>query len=112
MNYNFDEVFRGFPYTFNLTFTNNGAVLDITSYIIKFMVKNNVNDTDANAVFTVTVNPPTDPTNGKTAVNITSANNSIDCKAYYYQLIYLDASSNKNNIIDGIYNVVPPVIRS
>ena len=100
------DIFRGDHRTLNLTFTQNGAALDITGYTVKFTVKENVSDSYANAKIAKTVTSHTSPTAGQTQIDITNADTSpLLEQGYFYDIELTDTGSNILTVIRGIFNV-------
>ena len=99
-------VFRGDSKSYNLTFKDSdGVAIDITGYTIKFTVKENKDDTQANAIIKKVVTTHSDPTNGITAVTLSTSDTDLTVKDYYYDFEMEDASGNITTFLEGIFRI-------
>ena len=74
---------------FTVTIEYNGVAINITNDTVRFMVKENIDDTDAQAVINVTADVVTQGANGIAIFNLTSAQTDIDPGNYWYEISWL-----------------------
>jgi len=98
---------------YEVQFTKNGAVLDITGWTVFFTLKEKMTDTDAEAVIKKTITTHADAINGKTLVELTSVDTDITPKSYVFDLKYKDDESPANIgvIVQGKLTVTRIVTR-
>lgn len=88
------EFYKNKTKTWEIIFTKNTAVVDITDYTIYFIAKTKKADTDANAILALTITSHTDATNGKTEIHLTKAQtNLFDIGTYWYSVEYNDGEA-------------------
>jgi len=68
--YNID-IYQGDSYSWGFEFVANDMPLDITNWTIYFTVKANITDPDSAALIQKIITSHTDPTHGKSALNLT-----------------------------------------
>jgi len=95
--------------TFELQFDSDGAPVDITGWTIYFTVKEKMNDTDANAKISRTVTTHTEPTNGKTLIELTVSDTDIPAGNYYYSIDSKDDDDNEQVLFYGRVRIIEPV---
>ena len=93
--------FRGDDVTLNLTFKDSvGAVIDITNYVIYFILKRNKYDTAAALSKTITVH--TVPISGQTQIALTNTETALLNGSYYYDIAYItNISGGTKKIVDS-----------
>lgn len=103
------SVVRKTTNTYTLTFTNNGAVQNITGWTVLFTVKKNISQTDAQAVISKTYTSHTDPTHGITKVVLSPTDTDIPAGMYVYDITYIDTSTNRKTINPSNFTVIGQV---
>lgn len=86
------------PYTLN--FKKNGNAIDITGWTIYFTVKKSVSDSDAEALINKKITNHSDPTNGKTLIELTANEASLEGN-FWYSVDYKDDEGNEDIIVHG-----------
>ena len=106
-------IYRGDSKTYNLTFTENGAALDITGYTIFFTVKtiSDVATDDSEAVISKTVTSHTNPTGGITQVVLSSTDTNIDVDEYDYDFQFKTDADAITTFQKGRFNVLKDITR-
>jgi len=94
------EVIQKSTPSYELVFTEDDVALDITGWTIYFTVKQNMNDTDANAVINKKITTHSDPTNGKTLITLTNTETNLTGN-YYYAVDYKDDEGNEDTLYYG-----------
>jgi len=80
---------KGDTFSKTLTINTNGSVQDITNWTVYFTIKNNKDDTDANAVYQQIIGPGshTIPASGQTTLTIAAGSSStFQEKVYFYDI--------------------------
>ena len=72
----------------DLTFTENGVAFDITGYLILFTVKAEckISKEDDEALITKNITVHSDPTHGKSTLDLTAEDTNIPAGNYYWDL--------------------------
>lgn len=94
------KLFRRSTKVYEIQFRKNGTGTDITGWTIYFTVKENMEDSDAQAVINKEVTSHTSATTGKTQVDLTASDTDIK-GSYYYSLDYLDSDGNQGVLFYG-----------
>jgi len=81
------QIYKGTSKTIPLSIEKDGVPFDITGYTATLTIKENLNDTDAQAILIQEVTNHVDPTEGKTAFSITIAESeTFPSGTAYYQI--------------------------
>jgi hypothetical protein len=101
--YNF-SIIRGDDKFYILTFTDDdtGDPIDITGWTVKFTVKEDLDDTDANAIIKKEVTSHFDAANGKTKVQLTHDDTDQAIRNYYYDIQVKTAADEVFTIMAGL----------
>ena len=94
------EIDRKTTKAYELRFTKNCTPLDITGWIIYFTVKKNMKDSDTIAVIKKDLTIHSDPSNGKTLLELTADDTDL-VGSFYYDIKYQDTTGGKDIIIKG-----------
>jgi len=86
---------------YELIFTKNGVAKNITDWTIYFVVKKNFSDSDAQAKINKKVTNHSDPTNGKTLIQLTASDTNLTPGQYYYSMDYKDDEGNTDVLFSG-----------
>jgi len=107
------ERYRGDDDPLDLAFTDgDDVVIDITGATIFFTVKENETDADADALISKDITSHTDPTAGKTSIDITAADtNDLDPGTYYYDIQYKSALGKIATIEKGNFTILADITR-
>ena len=91
-----------------------GNTLDITDWTIYFMVKEKLEDVDTSAKINKKITIHTDPTLGKTLIELTPTDTNLTQGSYYYEISYKDNETTPNEkvVIMGRFKVEESVIDS
>ena len=103
------KVFRKTTKKYELQFKKEGIVEDITGWTIYFTVKEKMEDTDENAKISKKITSHSDPTNGKTLIELTVANLDLPLGNYYYSIDFLDDEGNAGILLHGWFKIEKPV---
>lgn len=93
---------QGDDETYSLTFTTDGTTaVNLTGSTLTFMVVKSQDTPDANALITKTLTTFTDPTNGKTNLELTNTDTNIALGTYFYRMKWIDTSAKVKTIMKG-----------
>ncbi len=95
------EIYIKTTKVYELTFTKDGAIEDITDWTIYYTVKLKKEDSDANAKINKKVTSHSDPTNGKTLIELSTSDTDLDPKSYSYSMDYKDADGKVGILFEG-----------
>ena len=108
---NFTQV-SGEDISISLTFTKgNGSAQDITGWTIRLMIKEQVDDADADAKVNIDATID-DATGGLASFSIPDTTTSELSGTYYYEMRYEDSSNNIKPILTGKFLFKKKVIGS
>ena len=108
------EIYQGDYVPIEIEVTENDVALDITGYTLFFMVKDDVEDLDDDAVIDITILPEdlTDPTHGITLMEITHEDSDVPVmKGRVYGFKLIDTDGNPVTFDEGKFNVIRPTVR-
>ena len=92
---------RGDTEEYTLYFKDSdGMVIDITGWVVFFTVKENLDDTDANAKISKTITDHTDPINGETVLKLTPTDTNL-VGNYLYDIQIKKANGDIKTILQG-----------
>jgi len=97
---------------YELAFSTDGIVEDITGWTVYFTAKAKMEDVDADAVISLKITSHSDPTNGVTLISLTTTDTDITAGNYYYSIDYLDDEANQGSIMGGKLKVSEPVLKT
>lgn len=98
------EIKRGDTQNYTLYFKDeNGAVIDITGWIVFFTVKENIDDTDDNAKIKKTITAHSDAVNGETTIALSSVDTNL-VGNYLFDIQIKKSTGEIKTILEG--NVV------
>lgn len=108
------EIVRGDNENIEVTFTDNDTNLpiNITGYTVYFtvnMTKDSIDDEDA--VIKKDITDHTDPTNGKTLIQLTSTDTAIAIGKYHYDVQYKDENNQIKTVVIGNINIIQDVTK-
>jgi hypothetical protein len=100
------EIYRGDTQIYELNFTDeNGDAIDITDWVVWFTVKSDQNALDDDADIQVIVDTHSDPTNGKTVVELSNDDTDLEIGSYYYDIQTKDSDDKIKTIVAGKFIV-------
>ena len=104
-------IFKGSTKAYELKFTNRntGAVEDLTDWTIYFTAKQAMDDSDDAAKINKKITSHSDPTNGKTLIELTTSDTDLDPGTYYYSVDYKDDDGNIGTLFHGRIKIVDSV---
>jgi hypothetical protein len=108
------SMYRGDDKYITLTFTLNGAVLDITGATIFLTIKNDITDLDDDAVFKDEWVAPADAESeaGRIQIHIPSSDSdSFEVKSYVFDIQYKSSTGDISTVADGNFTVNADVTR-
>lgn len=86
------RVIRGDDSDFELTFTDvDGNAINLTDGVVFFTVKNNKNDTDAEAVITKEIDDFDTPLTGVCVLTLTSSDTDVTAGDYWFDIQFKDS---------------------
>ena len=104
------EIIRGDDETITVTFKDAaGTVINITGYTVYFTVKSNLNMTDADAEIKKDITNHSDPTHGKTQIDLTSTDTAIASGVYYWDLQLKNSQGEISSTEKGEFKIVQDV---
>lgn len=86
---------------FELIFRRGTAYEDITGWTFYFIAKEKMDDPDSTAPIMKEITIHTNPTLGKTTIELEPTDTDIYCKNYYYSIDYLDDDGNEGVLFWG-----------
>jgi hypothetical protein len=107
-------MYRGDDKYIQLTFTLNGAVLDITGATIFLTIKEEITDPDVDAIFADEWVAPVDPesTAGRIEIHIPSADSTnFEVRTYVYDIQYKSTTGDISTVAYGNFTVLADVTR-
>lgn len=103
------EIFAKSTKQYELTFEENGVAIDLTGWTVYFYVKENMQDTDANAKIKKTITSHSNATLGETLIELSSSDTDL-LGSYSYEISYLDDDGNQDVLLFGKINFRKPVL--
>lgn len=103
------SVFRRDSKNIVVNVSGTAAPINITGYTFFFTVKENDEDTDANAKISKKVTSHTDPTNGKTTITVGTADLNQEPKVYVYDVSMKDTSNNVTTLVKGDFEIIQDI---
>lgn len=101
---------RGNDRNLNVTVTKDGSAVNITGWSIRFTVKKNATDTDAQAIINKLITSHTDATNGVTQIPINASDTETrDVGNYYFDVMVKDASDKVHSSNTGTFAIVQEI---
>ena len=96
------EMVKGDTWSKQFTVKINDVVEDITGSTFYFTIKEDAEDTDADAVFQEVITSLTDPTNGIFDISISSTDSSkFDVATFVYDLAWKNSTGTVKTLIKG-----------
>jgi len=92
---------RGTTVTYKVDVIVDKRVEDITGWTVYYIVKSNMNDTDAQAKISKTITTHSDPTAGESLIELSKDDTDITPGNYHYEVSILDDEGNEHVIITG-----------
>lgn len=108
------EIVRGDDEAIELEFTDaeNNTAIDLTDCAIMFTVRANKNDTDDDtALIKKDVYTHTDPTNGKTTINLLHTDTAVASGTYSYDVQYVDTEGKVKTLVIGSIAILQDVTK-
>jgi len=85
---------------YELIFSKNGMAIDITDWTIYFTAKKRMEDADNDAVIKKDITSHSDPTNGKSLIQLTTDDTDLQ-GSYFFDIKYKDDIGNAGILVDG-----------
>lgn len=108
------QIVRGDDEAIELEFTDEvtSAPVDLTDCAIMFTVRASKSDTnDDNAIIQKDVYSHTDPTAGKTTINLLHTDTDVATGDYYYDVQYVDTENKVKTLVIGKISIVQDVTK-
>lgn len=104
------EIYSQVTKTYELTVkdTEYNITKDLTGWTIYFTCKENMADTDDNAKIKKDITDHSDPTNGKTLIELTAIDTNLS-GSYHYDIKYLTDEGKTGILYRGRINFTKPV---
>lgn len=100
------EIFRGDDATYEFVITDSeGNAIDISGSTIFFTVKEYLEDDYDKAVISKEITTHSDPTNGKTKMELSETETDLKPKEYYYDVVIDDTASYKQTLTRDIFKI-------
>lgn len=94
------SIYEGEDKIWTVTITDSsGNPIDITGYTFLFVVKENINDSDDDAIIDKEITSHSDPTNGVTEITINSSDTNNLSGKYLYDYQWLDTSTKRRAVL-------------
>jgi hypothetical protein len=108
------DLVRGDSKTYTLSFTDGGGTaINITTWVIYYTVKEELNDTDAQAAIRKIITVHTDPTHGISDIVLENSDTqTLKAPQTYWHDIQVDIAGKINTIMFGQLNVIADVTRT
>lgn len=103
------EIFCKTTKIYELIFTKNKIAQDITGWTIYYTVKEKKEDSDANAKIDKKITSHSNPTGGKTLIELTPSDADLDPKNYWYSIDYKTSDDNVGILFEGKVTFKKPV---
>ena len=104
------ETFKSDSPDYEITVKDSaGTVIDITGYTFYMTIKENIDDTDANAKVSKIVTSHTDATNGETTISLSSTDTnqtvSSSTQKYVYDIRMKDTTGKVTTLLHGNFKI-------
>ena len=86
---------------FELIFRRGNSYEDITGWTFYFVAKEKMDDADSSALIMKEIITHTNPTQGKTTIELEPTDTDISCKNYHYSIDYKDDDGNEGILFWG-----------
>ena len=97
---------KGDDFSRTITIKTDSVAQDITGWTVYFTIKNDKDDTDANAVYQQIITNHSDPTSGITAISIPhSSSEDFELKKYLYDIQTVDTADLVRTPVRGYFQV-------
>ena len=107
------EIYRGDTLTITVTVTDDeGDAFDLTSYTMKLTVKNNSQDTDANALIGPITATISAPTTGVGSIAISAVQSAVDIGEYVYDIQINNSTTDVKTIVKSTFTVLDDVTKA
>lgn len=104
-------IVRGDTKTYKLVFRNSSGIpVDITGWTVYFTVKENLSQTDDQALISKNVTSHTDPANGETSI-VLSSTDTDHVGNYIYDIQYKNTLDEIHTILEGILSFSKDITR-
>ena len=105
------EIIRKTTKNYELKFTKDGLVTDITGWTIYFTVKESMEDIDASAKIAKIVTTFANAEGGIALIELTSTDTDITAGNYWYSIDYRDSDDNEDTLLTGKIKIKEPVLK-
>ena len=95
------EIIRKTTRTYALEFSKDNVATNIEGWTVYFVVKGQMQDTDANAKINKTITIHTDAPNGKIQIDLDITDTDLVAGSYYYTLDVKDDEDNEGVLFYG-----------
>ena len=95
--------------TYALNFKKDGIPVDITGWTIYFTVKENISDSDANAVIKKDIDSHDEPLNGIALIKLEATDTDLTPKTYYYDVFCKDDDENMAVLFRGNLTIIETI---
>lgn len=103
------KIKKGDDQYYCLTFDDGTDPIDITGWTVFFTVKEDMDDSDDDAIIKKDVTSHTDPIHGKTTVHLTNSDTDIEVRNYYYDIQVKKSNGDIDTPLGGLLTVDPEV---
>lgn len=103
------QVIRGDDVTLTVVFTDeNDELIDITNSVVYFTVKEDLDDTDEEAIIRTSQDTHSAPTVGQTTIELSHELTAVEAGSYYYDLQVI-RGDKVSSIIYGRFEIIKDV---
>lgn len=95
------DIFIKTTKVYELSFTKNGSVVNLTDWTIYYTVKEKKEDTDVNAKIKKDITSHSDATGGKTLIELSTTDTDLAPKSYWYSIDYKDSDDKVGILFEG-----------
>lgn len=107
------SIYRGDTKTFTLTFKDSdGNAKDISGATIFFTAKQEVSDSDEDAVIHVTQSTHTDAAGGKSSLTLSPTDTDITPARYHYDFQLVESDDSVTTLVVDKLNILADITRS
>lgn len=97
---------QGDDESYRLSFTVNGTTpLNLTGYVLRFILTDSKDDTDAQAIFVKTVNTFTSPTSGVADLTLSSTETDQPLGHYYFKIKLVSNAGKIKTVLRGTFAI-------
>ena len=106
------EMYRKQTKAYEVVFKKDGQTTDITGWTVYMVIKTKMEDTDVQALLIKKVTSHTDPTGGRTIIELSSSDTDITMGNHYYSIDYKTDEGDEGVLFHGRMRVIEPTLQN